>query len=127
MRARTLAIPAFLALSLVAASTTDPLPPIPQTVYSRYGPVPVELVKVVECPDTSGTTPTGVIGCYNSKSRKVTLADTLTLRWQQLTLGHEKCHIAMRDVNVIYSDKSDEERVCWIVARYRLGELEGHP
>jgi hypothetical protein len=124
MRARTLAYP-LLCLSLLAASSWQtPLPPIPATVYSRYGPVPVEMVKVVECPDSSGTTPVGVIACYNSKSRRVTIADTLSPRWAQFVLGHEQCHIAFRDVGAVFQIREEEEKICWVMARWRLGDLE---
>lgn len=128
MMARWLTIPALLALSVLgAAPRRAPLPPLPTTVYSRWGPVPVLRVRVVDCPDSSGATPAGVIGCYTGRERRIQIADTLSLRWQHFVLEHEKVHVAFRDVNARFDDPKDEERVAWVVARYRLGELEGRP
>jgi hypothetical protein len=121
MRARFILLPAFLALSLVAASTTAPLPPIPTSVYSRYGAVPVDMVKQVVCGDP---TPPRVIGCYNSQERRIQIADTLELRIQTFVLYHEVCHLMMREGNVIFSDRQDEDNVCNAVGRYRLWEME---
>lgn len=125
MTHRFLLVP-LLALSVLgAAPRRSPLPPLPETVYSRYGPIPVVRVHAVVCGDSVASI--GVIGCYMSVQRVVQIADTLDLRWQHFVLEHEKVHIAMRDVNVRFDDPNDEERVAWVVARYRIGELESRP
>lgn len=128
MRYRWLLAPLLALAVLGAAPHNPPLPELPNTVYSRYGPVPVTLVKVVVCPDSSGTTPPRIVGCYTSGGvRTIQIADTLSLWWKHFVLGHEVCHVAMRDVGATFDVRSDEEKVCWIMGRYRVGELEGHP
>lgn len=124
MKSRILLAP-LLALSVLGAAPT--LPEIPASVYSRYGPVPVDLVTQVVCPDSTGKTDPRVIGCFGGATRRIQIADTLSLWWQHLVLGHEQCHVALRDVNLHFDHQEDEEHVCWAVGRYRLGELEGHP
>lgn len=126
MRLRFIILPAFLALSLLAAHRGG-LPDLPATVYSRYGPVPVTRVRVVVCPDSTGKTDPRTIGCFGGADRIIQIADTLDARWSWAVLFHEETHIAFRDVNLRFDVKEDEERIAWVVARWRLGELEGHP
>lgn len=120
---------ALLPLCLLAArSHHQGLPPIPTVVYSRSGPpVPVTLVKVVDCPmGHDHVTPPNVIGCYSTTTRVIQIADTLTLEWQQFVVGHEMVHVAARDDGLPYAGILEEAyATAW--GRYRLAELLAQP
>lgn len=132
MKTRLLLVPLLvplLALSVLgAAPRRAPLPPLPTTAYSRYGPVRVERVVDVVCPsDSTGVTPVGTLACFSTADRRIQIVDTLDLRFATFALEHEKVHVAFRDLHVNFDDPKDEERVASIIARYRLGELESRP
>lgn len=123
-RHRWLVAPA-LALAVLGAAPRDPLPDVPTTVFSKRGPIPVRRVPVVVCPDSSGTTPPRVVGCYTPSERVVQIADTLSRRWAWIVFFHEKTHVAFREVGVRFDQQDDEERICWALAAYQVAELEG--
>ena len=119
---RYILLPLFLVLSLVAARAhTAPLPPIPSHVFSRWGPVPVHLVKHVVC---GNPTPVGTIGCYNAIERRIQIADTLDLRWKTYVLEHEIVHVALRDMNISFDNRMDEDRIADALGKYRLWAAE---
>lgn len=125
MKVRWLVVPALLALSVMGAAPRHAeLPPLPAFVYSRYGPVPVVRTPVVVCGDP---TPPNVVGCYSATEHRIQIADSLDIRFATFVLEHEKFHVAMRDLHVEFDDSTSEDRLANVVARYRLGELEGHP
>ena len=120
-------LPAFLCASLLAArSFRAPLPPLPTTVFSRYGPVKVDRVTRVEC----GNLPSEkVVGCFSAKlgERRIQIADTLSLVVATFVLFHEKAHVAAWDYGMVFDDPEDAERVANAMARYQLAELLANP
>lgn len=124
MTYRFLLVPAFLALSLLAARPHHRgLPPLPAFVFSRGGPVPVKLVKAVDCPmGPERITPPNVIGCYSSITRVIQIADSLNADWQNFVLAHELVHVAARDEGLPYAGILEEAyATAW--GKYRLAEL----
>lgn len=122
MRPRFIILPAFLALSLLAARPHHQLPPLPAFVFSRGGPVPVKLVKVVDCPmGPEKVTPPNVIGCYTASTHTIQISDSLNAEWQQYVLGHEIFHVAARDEGIPYVGALEEAyATAW--GKYRLAE-----
>lgn len=124
MKARFIILPAFLALSLMAARPHHQgLPPIPPFVFSRGGPVPVKLVKVVDCPmGPEHVTPPNVIGCYSAATHLIQISDSLSPEWATFVLYHEMVHVSARDDGLPYSGIAEEAyATAW--GRYRLAEL----
>ena len=120
MKPRWLLAPA-LAVALLAARPRHALPPLPDVVYGRYGPVPVKRVHAVDCPMPGNPDSKGVIGCYTASTRTIQIADSLSAEYAWWVLYHEEVQLGARDDGMAYTGPI-EEAYASSVARYRLGE-----
>lgn len=103
-------------LPVTTASPPPPLPPLPDSVWSVYGPIKVNRDSVKGEPLT--------IGMFMYLTRTLTIHPKLDPATAWATLYHELCHIAVYDggqSDVLKADQ--EEKVCDAVAMYQTGAL----
>lgn len=94
------------------------LPPLPASLFSVYGPIPVEIVEDLKDVDTGDT----LFGYWDSYKRIIYIRAGLhpAAAWQ--TLYHELAHAWLLDIGVKLS-YNQEEAVVGAVASARLAEL----
>lgn len=96
----------------MAKAKSKPLPPLPKSVFSVLGPVPVLLV-----PDLKAVDGEECFGLWVPDERCIKIrsnADPLT-RW--VTLLHEWLHVASWDSG-LGLDKAAEERMCDAISAF---------
>lgn len=94
------------------------LPPIPPTLFSVYGPIPVEVVEDLSDPQTGEP----IFGWWDSFSRVIKIRAHLHPAAALSTLYHEQTHAWLADVGVKLST-NQEESIANAVAAARLAEL----
>ena len=70
------------------------LPPIPTSITSQLGPVPVEMVDVIRVSDADSTT---LVGAFDSWNRKIYIRKDLTFVQQWQIFFHESAHVWLHD------------------------------
>lgn len=86
------------------------LPPIPKTVHSLLGPVPVKIV--ADLRDPQGRQ---LFGKWDSEKREISLDDKMCLTTAWSTLWHERVHVMLSDAGVRLKPNKAED-VCNAVA-----------
>lgn len=94
------------------------LPPLPTTLYSTYGPIPVQITEELKDVDT-GEPLFGYWDCYK---RVIYVRAHMHPSTLWATLFHEKTHADLCDIGVKLST-NQEEAVCNAIAAARLAEF----
>ena len=98
---------------------TVPLPPIPASVYSAYGPIVVELVDDLRAPDDPSER---LFGFWDPFRRVIQLRANLHPAAAWLTLIHERTHADLSEIGVKLTE-DQEEAVCNAIAQARVSEM----
>ncbi len=93
------------------------VPPIPDTVYSILGPIPVVLVANLE--DSDGEP---LLGKWEPEKRRILLCANVHPITSLVTLWHERVHQMLWDSGAGL-DQEDEERVCDAISPAIVAEL----
>lgn len=88
------------------AKDQNRLPPLPSSVYSILGPVPVQLV-----PDLKDSEGSELLGKWCPDEWCIKLLSTAVPLTQWVTLYHEWLHVAAWDAGIGLKEEQ-EERVC---------------
>lgn len=96
--------------------TRPPLPPLPSSVFSLHGPVPVVLT------DDPAILDPGDFGAWNAHARIIYVRCGMhpTALW--LTLFHEQTHCDLSDIDFAIADDA-LEAICNAIAAARLAAL----
>ena len=70
------------------------LPPIPTSIASQLGPVPVLFVDVIRASDVDSTT---LVGAFDSWTRKIYIRKDLAFVQQWQIFFHESAHVWLHD------------------------------
>jgi hypothetical protein len=106
-----------LALACVAPSAPPEWPPLPSTVPSVLGPVPVRVT-----PDLRlGKEP--LMGSWSSYARVIRVRAGIAPAAQWQALEHERVHMELWDAGVVIGDEELEDRICDAVATARVREM----
>lgn len=87
------------------------LPPLPKTVPSPLGPVPVILV-----PRLQSENGQGLFGAWSPVTREIEIAPDCSLQTQWATLWHERIHQILFDAGVRGHSQELEERLCDVIS-----------
>jgi hypothetical protein len=93
-----------------------PLPPLPATVFSIHGPVPVVLTDDPKILDP------GDFGAWNAHDRVIYIRCGMHPTASWLTLFHEQCHSDLSDIDFAI-EHTTLEAVCNCIAAARLAAL----
>lgn len=94
------------------------LPPLPATIFSTYGPIPVEVVHDLSDPETGEP----IFGWWDPFARVIKIRAHLHPAAALSTLYHEQTHAWMADIGVRLTT-AQEESIANAVAAARLAEL----
>lgn len=93
-----------------------PLPPLPTSVFSIHGPIPVILT------DDPRILDPGDFGCWNAHTRTIYIRIGLNDVAGWLTFFHEECHVHLSDIDFAI-DHITLENVANAIAAARLAAL----
>ena len=93
------------------------LPPIPDSVPSQLGPIPVTFVAELEARDEELC-----FGLWDTLTRTIKIRDGLPINVQWQVLIHEQVHQILFDAGVKL-DEALEEIVCDCLASARVAEM----
>lgn len=100
------------------------LPPLPKTVHSALGPIPVKLVKVLK--DSNGND-SADMGEINYHAREIRVVKGLDRTQAHHTLRHEWLHAVLLDsglTNVLAKIDGLEEQLCDVIATAIVAEMK---
>jgi hypothetical protein len=97
------------------------LPPIPATVHSMLGPIPVLIL-----PDLGEMDDHKVFGLWVPEERCIKLLDGMHPLTTFVTLWHERVHVACWDAGIALSHE-DEERVADALSTFIVADLLSCP
>lgn len=93
------------------------LPPLPATVFSHHGPIPVLIVE--DLADDEGAP---VFGLWDPMARTISIRAGMSPVMQRLTLEHERTHADLVHLGVTLSE-DQAESICNAIASVRVAEL----
>lgn len=86
---RTLALLAFLVAARSPAAAQKPLPPLPTSIPSALGPVPIVRVPQLKCDGEPA------FGCFEPERFVVSIRDSIALAVAWQTIRHERFHVLL--------------------------------
>lgn len=96
------------------------LPPLPKSVWSPYGPIPVELV-----PGLCSSDGEPCFGMWCPLARKIEINAGMKPAVAWLTLWHERTHAELSEIGVRLSE-DQIEAVCNAISQARVLEMRAH-
>ena len=99
-----------------------PLPPLPGTVYSVLGPIPVGTKRDLKDDDGERA-----LGLWLPEERRIWIIEGLDPVAAWATLLHERLHQILWDSGARPSSREEEERICDAVATAFLAERIAGP
>lgn len=101
---------------MTRAKKAPPLPPLPSSVFSVHGPVPVILT------DDPTILDPGDFGAWNAHDRIIYVRCGMHPTASWLTLLHEICHADLSDIDFAIADDA-LEAICNAIAAARLAAI----
>ena len=105
----------------LAQGITSTLPPLPDSVATMIGAVPVFRVANLECNHIQS------FGCFSALNRAIAIRDSMSPVMSWKALLHEEGHLRLFDAFIRIQEPGLEDRIVDLWANYRLAAMIARP